>query len=645
MSKIEKAKNHNGETIFPVTVADAVLMGNGQTLKGKLSELGSEVNGFEMLNGIKKTFCYPSNNNNIYNGDYYEKYYIDFNTGKIEPTTYDFFLSSLIPIFPNSELVFSHKNGSSFKSNDGFMFYDKNGLVITYGQLGKIVNPTISIPSNAAYLRFSAENIDNDVMVEYGVKPSEYVDYEISPVIPFLYNGLYKAVIENSDKLTVLLKVDDGYENGYFSNDNVFVKHNNYNHTLYIDVQEGDIVTSVQNFDNQYVKGVAFFDKNKQPIQDFQSGAVKTSPCDGYVVISYINDISDVVGNIKKSKNKVIESIFKKQDKKEKTSVISNYSLSIAASSYLSILDVPKTKNWYQLSAYFQIPNGMQRVRLLKGTSKYANGFVDIDSINVYEYGNESTLVSTTPHKINFKDFVVIKVYNSAVFHKALLTIETNNTESEPYKQEIFWNGSGAIALENKGANAIEKVRISYGGTSYDRDIWIFGDSYTDMWPQYMYSQGYNNFSLDGETGRGSAAAFESLNLALKFGTPKQIVWMLGMNNPDNSDTVNAEWHSIYQDLQKLCINNGIELVLATIPNVPNRIHTFKNTIIRNSGLMYIDIAECVGANELNSSWFSGLLSSDNVHPYPKGKEVIAEYICASLPKLRQHISIEYPSK
>lgn len=42
MSKIEKAKNHNGETIFPVTVADAVLMGNGQTLKGKLSELDSK---------------------------------------------------------------------------------------------------------------------------------------------------------------------------------------------------------------------------------------------------------------------------------------------------------------------------------------------------------------------------------------------------------------------------------------------------------------------------------------------------------------------------------------------------------------------------------------------------------------------------
>ena len=52
MSKIEKAKNHNGETIFPVTVADAVLMGNGQTLKGKLSELGSEVDAFGTTLGV-----------------------------------------------------------------------------------------------------------------------------------------------------------------------------------------------------------------------------------------------------------------------------------------------------------------------------------------------------------------------------------------------------------------------------------------------------------------------------------------------------------------------------------------------------------------------------------------------------------------
>lgn len=43
MPTIEKAKNHNGKTIFPVTVADAVLMGDGKTLKGELSELGSEV--------------------------------------------------------------------------------------------------------------------------------------------------------------------------------------------------------------------------------------------------------------------------------------------------------------------------------------------------------------------------------------------------------------------------------------------------------------------------------------------------------------------------------------------------------------------------------------------------------------------------
>ena len=43
MAKIEKAKNHKGQTIFPITVADAVLMGDGKTLKGELSDLGSEV--------------------------------------------------------------------------------------------------------------------------------------------------------------------------------------------------------------------------------------------------------------------------------------------------------------------------------------------------------------------------------------------------------------------------------------------------------------------------------------------------------------------------------------------------------------------------------------------------------------------------
>lgn len=43
MPNIEKAKNQAGKTIFPVTVSDAVLMGNGKTLKGELTELGSQV--------------------------------------------------------------------------------------------------------------------------------------------------------------------------------------------------------------------------------------------------------------------------------------------------------------------------------------------------------------------------------------------------------------------------------------------------------------------------------------------------------------------------------------------------------------------------------------------------------------------------
>lgn len=48
MPNIEKAKNQAGKTIFPVTVADAVLMGNGKTLKGELTELGSKVHSYKL---------------------------------------------------------------------------------------------------------------------------------------------------------------------------------------------------------------------------------------------------------------------------------------------------------------------------------------------------------------------------------------------------------------------------------------------------------------------------------------------------------------------------------------------------------------------------------------------------------------------
>ena len=107
----------------------------------------------------------------------------------------------------------------------------------------------------------------------------------------------------------------------------------------------------------------------------------------------------------------------------------------------------------------------------------------------------------------------------------------------------------------------------------------------------------------------------------------------MGMNDADTATEVNANWNLYFDKLKAICKEKNIEIILATIPNVPERNHTFKNAIIRNSGLRYVDVCKAVGA-EINSVWYDGLLSGDKVHPSQHGQFVIASKMIASVPEI-----------
>lgn len=76
------------------------------------------------------------------------------------------------------------------------------------------------------------------------------------------------------------------------------------------------------------------------------------------------------------------------------------------------------------------------------------------------------------------------------------------------------------------------------------------------------------------------------------------------------------------------------DLLLCTIPNVPDRIHTFKNAYIKNSGFKYIDLAKILGAEDAGSHWIDGLLGTNDIHPSLNGQYVIASFMLAELSHL-----------
>ena len=108
----------------------------------------------------------------------------------------------------------------------------------------------------------------------------------------------------------------------------------------------------------------------------------------------------------------------------------------------------------------------------------------------------------------------------------------------------------------------------------------------------------------------------------------------MGMNNGDSPTTINENWLSAYNTLVKICTNNNINLILCTIPNTPSVNNSYKNAFIRNSGFSYIDLAEAVGS-DISTSWYSGLLSTDNVHPSTTGDMMIAKFMCTQLPEIK----------
>lgn len=96
----------------------------------------------------------------------------------------------------------------------------------------------------------------------------------------------------------------------------------------------------------------------------------------------------------------------------------------------------------------------------------------------------------------------------------------------------------------------------------------------------------------------------------------------------------NDNWLNTYNQIKAIYESRDIELVLCTIPNVPSINNTFKNEIIRNSGYRYIDFAKAVGAEEVGSSWYTGMLSGDNVHPSALGAQKLALRAIEDVPEL-----------
>lgn len=239
------------------------------------------------------------------------------------------------------------------------------------------------------------------------------------------------------------------------------------------------------------------------------------------------------------------------------------------------------------------------------------------------------------PHGLTITNNITLLVEGNSTTG-ADVTLISNG---EIFKQsDVRWDRRYACGLFARGGigSKLTDVDIEWTCTDLTKDIWMFGDSYfsyTDRWYKYMFQYGYtDNLLMAAFPGATSTHMMMSLKTLLTIARPKAVVWCLGMNDGSDAGAPAPDWMANVKELETLCTNLDIELILATTPTVPTISHEYKNAYVRESGLRYIDFAEAVGASA-DGVWYADMLSSDGVHPTVKGARALFGAVIADLPE------------
>lgn len=212
------------------------------------------------------------------------------------------------------------------------------------------------------------------------------------------------------------------------------------------------------------------------------------------------------------------------------------------------------------------------------------------------------------------------------------------------FKFDCSWDQTGGTPSEcvaSANGMAFSDASLSVNYSAANRDIWYFGDSYAKFGtdtrlPYYIVEYGYDkNVLFNAVSGGTSTGTITALSTLVAYGNPSIAVFATGMNDGSDTDatTPATNWMNRVQQFISMCKSNNIEPVLCTVPTVPTVKNEAKNVWVRSSGYRYIDYASAVGANA-SGQWYTGMLSSDNVHPSTLGGNALFTQLITDLPEV-----------
>lgn len=296
-----------------------------------------------------------------------------------------------------------------------------------------------------------------------------------------------------------------------------------------------------------------------------------------------------------------------------------------------AVCDVKKNKSLV-FTAKCDSFNGL---RLGHGKTSYGGSYIELYNTNlgVYQYTNVITNSGQHAHGLTISDFVTI-VINVGV-NLANITVFTSTGSFTV--NNVEWAGCNGTIFAESIDTEFADCELKWTSSDVKERVWVFGDSYLgfndNRWAGQMHNLGYKNWLACGFPGGQSSYEFASFKTLLTLGIPDTVVWCMGMNNGDDG-AINSSWLYNVEEMIKLCRDNNITLILATIPTCPVVDNTYKNEWIRNSGYRYVDFDKAVGVN--GTSWYDGMLAGDNIHPTELGAKALASRVCIDVPEIMQ---------
>lgn len=268
--------------------------------------------------------------------------------------------------------------------------------------------------------------------------------------------------------------------------------------------------------------------------------------------------------------------------------------------------------------------------------------FVKIDATNVYfGHGNSTpdAIDKTVAHGLSIGTFIKVIVAIEGLKTTAIVSTIDGVFKDECTRSDVSGNHEsyGPPFLKADSLTALTDVKLNANSTQFQCPVWVFGDSmaseFDTRWPYYArYVWGFD-FYLDALAGGKSFDLFPDLELALAHGTPKYLLWMLGVNDLLNGQSIS--YKTYVEQVEALCASHGIELILQRFPSFPEVDPTSINEWIDARGHRVVDFYRATGSDNAGN-WYPGYMDNDNRHPTALGAKAEASQVCIDVPEIMQ---------